>query len=72
MEPKGSFYKRCRADNERKITCPVGGHHVPQYKFLTSMGMCTDCYEVYAMDMENLADERDEARSAHEEYIMAH
>ena len=70
-EPRGSYRKRCIANNERKITCPAGSHQVRVRDFLPSMGMCTDCYLIYSEDMNRLADERDEARSEHEEYITA-
>lgn len=62
----------CRQNNEQKITCAVCLKGVPRWKFLPSEGMCGDCFIVYSADMEKLADERDEARSEHEEYIMAH
>lgn len=72
IQEKGSYRRRCVADNEQKITCAVCLKGVPRWKFLTSENMCGDCFIVYSADMEKLADERDEARSEHEEYIMAH
>jgi hypothetical protein len=71
IQEKGSYGRMCRANNERKITCPAGSHQVRVRDFLPSMGMCTDCYLIYSEDMNRLAEERDEARSEHEEYITA-
>jgi hypothetical protein len=77
----GTYRKICEQNNaidqnlgwraELKITCPVGAHMVCRRDFLPSEGMCGDCFIVYSSDMEKLADERDEARSEHEEYITA-
>ena len=81
MENKGSYGRRVRANNEidKKlgwrgdvmVTCPVGAHQVPMKKFLQSVGMCSDCEIIVSADMEKLADERDEARSEHCEYLTA-
>lgn len=81
IEKKGSYRRRCIASNaiDKKlgwrgtleVTCPVGAHKVSLKDFIESENMCKNCFEVYAMDMEKLADERDAARSEHENYLMA-
>ena len=70
-QEKGQYRRLCIARNEQKITCPVCQKQVVRWKFLTSENMCDSCFIVYSEDMNRLADERDEARSEHNEYITA-
>ena len=65
---KGSYRRKCIANNEAKLTCPACGKQVHRTMFLPSEGICRECYEVYAVEQNELIDKRSE----HEEYIMAH
>jgi len=66
---KGSYRRKCIANNEAKILCVACGKKVHRTMFLPSEGICRMCYDVHSVEMDELADER---ASEHEEYIMAH